>query len=225
MAAVLIEIFILYSAFYLPGILWQAGFTGSKIPGLTLYILRYLTVAVPQTFLVLYVIRIQKKLKFRDFGIIRLKLSDIPVSLLVYSGILLLVFTLELMITSLPYSVQEVLTSGFRWKLDSFSQIPIIIAFCITTGYSEEIFFRAYLLTRLQQIGTSVYAAIAVSSILFGIGHLYQGYIGLIVALTEGIYFSFVFHRKRNVHLTAIAHSLYNFTVLIVSFYAINPLP
>ena len=224
MAVVLIEILILYSAFYLPGLLWQTGFTGSEIPGLTLYILRYLTVAVPQTFLVLYVIRIQKKLKFRDFGIIRLRISDIPAALLVYTGILLLVFTLGLMAAALPYSAKEILTSGFRWKLDRLSQVPIVIAFCITIGYSEEIFFRAYLLTRLEQIGASVYAAIAVSSILFGIGHLYQGYMGLIVALTEGIYFSFIFHRKRNVHLTAIAHSLYNFTVLIVSLYVINPL-
>ena len=225
MALILAEIVLIYSTFYLPGIIWQIGFTGSQLPELTVYFLQYITVAVPQVFLLLYIIKIQKKLKFSDFGIRLIKISDIPKSLLVYSGIFLMLIPIIIFLVALPETGQKIFKEGYRWKLQHISQLPLAILFCITTGYSEEIFFRSYLLTRLKQLGSSPYVSVTVSSLLFAMGHLYQGYTGYIVAAIQGVYFSIIFLKKKNIHLTALAHSLYNFTVLTASLFMKNPLP
>ncbi|MCD6122257.1 MAG: CPBP family intramembrane metalloprotease [Spirochaetales bacterium] len=225
MALILIEIVLIYSTFYLPGIIWQIGFTGSELPELTVYFLQYITVAVPQVFLLLYIIKIQKKLKFSDFGIRLIKISDISKSMLVYAGIFLMLVPLIIFLVALPETGQKIFNKGYRWKLQRISQLPLAILFCITTGYSEEIFFRSYLLTRLKQLGSSPYVSVILSSLLFAMGHLYQGYMGYIVAAIQGVYFSVVFLKRKNIHLTALAHSLYNFTVLMASLFMKNPLP
>jgi len=225
MALIIVEIVLLYSTFYLPGIIWQIGFTGEELPELTVYFLQYITIAVPQVLLLLYIIKIQKNLKFKDFGIRMIKLSDTLKSLLVYSGIFIMLIPVVILFIVLPETGQKIFETEYRWRLQRFSQIPLAILFCITTGYSEEIFFRSYLLTRLKQIGSSTYVAVTVSSLLFAMGHLYQGYTGYIVAALQGIYFSIVFLKKKNIHLTALAHSVYNFTVLITSLFMKTPLP
>lgn len=225
MALIIVEIVLLYSTFYLPGTIWQIGFTGEKLPELTVYFLQYITMDVPRVLLLLYIIKIQKNLKFKDFGIIMIKLGYTLKSLLVYSGIFIMLIPVVILFIVLPETGQKIFETGYRWQLQRFSQIPLAILFCITTGYSEEIFFRSYLLTRLKQLGSSTYVAVTVSTLLFAMGHLYQGYTGYIVAALQGIYFSIVFLKKKNIHLTALAHSFYNFTVLITSLFMKIPLP
>ena len=225
MALIITEIVLIFLTFYFPGIVWQTGFTGKELPELNIYFLQYITIAIPQVLLLLYIIKIQKNLKFKDFGIRMIKINDVLKSLLVYSGIYLTIIPIIILFIVLPETGQKIFEAGYRWHLQKFSQIPLAILFCITTGYSEEIFFRSYLLTRLKQLGSSPAVAITVSSLLFAMGHLYQGYTGYIVAALQGVYFSIIFLKKKNIHLTALAHSLYNFTVLFSSLFIKISLP
>jgi len=75
-------------------------------------------------------------------------------------------------------------------------------------GFAEE-FLRAFVLTRFDQffgrLGLAV--AVAVDSIVFGLGHLYQGPFGGISAAFTGLMFALIFLRRRRVVDAMIAHA------------------
>ena len=52
----------------------------------------------------------------------------------------------------LPREWSTALTSGYRWGLQGFVQLPLALLFCLTAGYREELFFRAYLIGRMQEL-------------------------------------------------------------------------
>ena len=77
-----------------------------------------------------------------------------------------------------------------------------------------------------RQLALAPWLALILSCLLFAAGHLYQGLTGLIIALVQGVYFGMLFLKLGNLHALAIAHALYNLTVLILTLYAdILPLP
>ena len=209
----ILEIALLYLSFYLPALFVMS-------PGeadLTPYMFQYLLVGLPQALLVLYIIWIQKEKTFWAFGIGSLELLDLAYSILLYVAMFGLLFLLAIAITLLPPSVREPLRSGYRWQLSRSSQLPIALLFCLVTGYREELFFRSYLLTRFADLGLKPALAAAISTALFAIGHLYQGWGGMLYAVMHGTLFSYIFFKKRNLHVLALSHGLYNFTILLIS--------
>ncbi|HCM28031.1 MAG: hypothetical protein A2Z99_09895 [Treponema sp. GWB1_62_6] len=79
-----------------------------------------------------------------------------------------------------------------------------------TTGYMEETFFRAYMLTRLKEYGASRIAGVVASVVLFTVCHLYEGPLGLANAAFAGLVLSVAYLRSRSVHGPAWAHAAYN---------------
>jgi membrane protease YdiL (CAAX protease family) len=55
------------------------------------------------------------------------------------------------------------------------------------------------------------------SSLLFSVGHLYQGWAGFITAFVIGATLGVVFAWRRSLHGIAVAHGLYNAMVLFVA--------
>lgn len=80
----------------------------------------------------------------------------------------------------------------------------------LSTGYLEETYFRAYLLTRFEEAGLGRLRSIAVSSLLFALCHLYEGPWGVVNAAAAGLVLSHIFYKRRSVHGIAWAHGLYN---------------
>ena len=97
-----------------------------------------------------------------------------------------------------------------------FVPIPLLLLFSLATGYKEEIFFRSYLLTVFTSAGVKFSTIALISTCLFALLHSYGGIIGVLIALINGFIFCYVFKKTRNVHVIAIAHALYNFTVLVL---------
>ena len=79
-----------------------------------------------------------------------------------------------------------------RWLLPSSAELANFRALSVTAGVCEEILFRGYLMAFLLPIfGTG--GAIVVSSLLFGLGHAYRGFGGIVKsgvlgAIMAGIY-------------------------------------
>jgi membrane protease YdiL (CAAX protease family) len=212
----LLEIVLVFTAFFLPGLLTQPRMPAGTTIEMGAYILQFLIFAIPQIFLLAYILVIQKSPPLSSFGIVKPRLIDLPFALLYWAGLLALVFALGILVSLLP-EAEHLLGRGFRWELATPALIPAALLFSLVTGYREELFFRAYLLTRLSELGARPLPAIALSSILFAGGHLYQGPAGFLVALLQGFYFSLLFARGRNLHRLAWAHGLYNMLILMVS--------
>jgi len=214
-ATILFEIILVFITFFLPGFLYSYPETTGF--NTTAYMLQFLSISIPQILFMGYLIWLQKPLKFIDFGISKPRAGDIPLALLIYVGIFALLLAAALIIQLLPRSGRLALESGFRWRLASWSQLPLALIFSLATGYREELFFRAYLLTRFSQLGVNPYFGVLAGTLLFSLGHLYQGPAGLIVAFIQGIYFGLIFLHKKNIHLLALAHTLYNLTILAIT--------
>lgn len=92
--------------------------------------------------------------------------------------------------------------------------VPVLAVAAIQNGLLEEIVVVGYLVTRLRATGVSFAATIAISSVLRGTYHLYQGYGAFAGNAIMGVLFALFFLRTRRVWPLVIAHSVLD----IVSF-------
>jgi hypothetical protein len=187
------------------------------------YTAQSILISLPQILLIVYILWLQRDwenaVPLSAFGLVRLRTRDLLYGLVVYLGIFALLIPLSYLLALLPTRLQDLLEEGYRWKLSNPALIPLVIVFSIVVGYREELFFRAYLLTRFHELALSPAVGLALSCLLFAAGHLYQGLAGLIVALVQGIYFGLIFIKTGNLHSIALAHGLYNLTVLLLTLF------
>ncbi len=97
---------------------------------------------------------------------------------------------------------------------DVWWRLPVLILAAIENGFLEEALVVGYLLTRLEQLRVPGWAAVAISAVLRGSYHLYQGFGGFLGNAAMGVVFAWWFRRTRRLWPLVIAHSLLD----IVSF-------
>ena len=218
------EPLLLFLVFYLPGYLLQTRHLGGQLFNSITFNITYLLEAIPRILLLLYIILIRAdtgeggrtwkdslaRLGFRRFG---------PTEIL---WTILLLVTIEVVVVPLSLLGSAISSHGIggspvHWQLDSPALLPLVFLTCMAAGYSEELFFRSYLLTELPRLGIGLWPAVTASTLLFGLGHLYEGATGLLGTVAIGLILSVVFIKKRNLHLIAVAHGLYNFVTLFAT--------
>jgi membrane protease YdiL (CAAX protease family) len=86
--------------------------------------------------------------------------------------------------------------------------VPILVLGAMETALLEESIVAGYFLTRLRQLGLGAVPAIAVSALLRGTYHLYQGWGGFLGNLALGVFFGAIFLRWRRVWPLVVAHFL-----------------
>ena len=210
------EPIILFMVFFLPGFISQTQVVDGSVFNSAWFNFIYIITVIPQILLILYLIGKKPKDKIPLYGVTKIKKIDLVYSLLYFAGIMIIIIgtgIISTIITDFGYSSYTELP---LWKFDNKELIPLIFLTCMATGYSEELFFRSYLLTEFHLPGKEIYAVTG-SSLLFALGHIYQGLPGFLGTFAIGIFLASIFIRKRRLHTIAIAHGLYNFTVLMIS--------
>jgi membrane protease YdiL (CAAX protease family) len=215
----LLELGLVFAGFYLPGVLWPEAAPGGDGRALAIFMARFLAAAAPQVLLLGYLMWLHGPSRpgesvWDEFGVAGLKATDLAWALALLVGAFLILAAAGSLLSLLPAGARRQFAAGFRWRLPDPRLLPLAAAFCLLTGYREELFFRAFLITRLQQAGLGRVACAAASGLLFSVGHVYEGPAGLGVALALGLYFAAAYLRLHNLHRVAWAHALYNFTVL-----------
>jgi membrane protease YdiL (CAAX protease family) len=87
-------------------------------------------------------------------------------------------------------------------------RIPVLLLDAVQNGMLEEILVIGYLLTRLERLGVRRDRAIAISAVLRGSYHLYQGFGGFIGNAVMGVIFALLFFRWRRISPLIVAHTL-----------------
>jgi membrane protease YdiL (CAAX protease family) len=87
-------------------------------------------------------------------------------------------------------------------------RIPVLVLDAAQNGILEEILVLGYLLRRLDQLGWTPARAIALSAVLRGSYHLYQGFGGFLGNAVMGVIFAVLYFRWRRVTPMIIAHTL-----------------
>jgi len=104
---------------------------------------------------------------------------------------------------------------------DVWWRLPVLILAAIENGFLEEVLVVGYLLTRLEQLRVPAVWAIAISAVLRGSYHLYQGFGAFVGNAVMGVVFSLFFLRKGRVMPLIVAHTLLD----VVAFVGYTLLP
>lgn len=217
---IIIEMVLIFCTFFLTGYLAQGQSPTARFSDFSSVALSYLIAGIPQVLLMVFIITVYSGSPPSEFGLGSLSAHDIIRTLLSYLGVFAVLIPLGAVLFLLPDRARSILSGGYRWGLRSASQLPLALALSLLAGYREELFFRSYLITRMEQLGSPAVLSVAVTSLLFCLGHLYEGLAGLIVTAVLGAYLAIVFIKVRNLHVVAVAHGLYNFTIFCISLLA-----
>ena len=210
-----LEAALFFSAFFLPGLLSQADPAGYSAIGPVM--LTALVLSTPQILLILYTLHVQDPRALEEFGVIKRPLIQPLPILLAFLGVIAIAAAVQAGIQLFPVDAREALGEGYRWKLLGASQLPLALVFCAVSAYREELFFRSYLLTRMDHLGFGPVPAAASSALIFSAQHFYEGWMGVAMSAVQGVFLAVVFRRTRSLNTVAAAHGMYNFTVLCLS--------
>jgi uncharacterized protein len=125
--------------------------------------------------------------------------------------------------------------SGTHQDLNGFADVQgdlaLLAVFVVLSwtlaAFVEEFAFRGYLQTRMREVVGDGRLALAVvvlvSSLLFGLLHSEQGWIGVLVVSLDGIAFSVVRYRCRTLWASVLAHG-FNNTLGFIAFFFVGPI-
>ena len=87
---------------------------------------------------------------------------------------------------------------------------------CITAGVCEEVVYRGFLLHYFHVVPfhLSLTWALVVSSVIFGIGHLYQGVLGAVQTMVIGFIFGAIFVATGSLLVPMVLHAVLDLRVL-----------
>jgi len=93
-----------------------------------------------------------------------------------------------------------------------------IIAFLLVSivAFAEETIFRGYLILRFRNITAKPFQAVLLSSIIFSLGHGYEGSAGVITVGYMGLVFGLVYLWRRSLLAPIIIHFLQDFGGILV---------
>lgn len=204
---------ILFAVMFLPGILAQAVPTDPAAFENTAYHVHILASGIAQIALVFFIAAGRDTELPAMIGFRRLSPADLGIGIITLVGILVVSLTVS-QIASLfnpPSGVGE----PRYWSFTEPTLAPLVVLSSLVIAYREEVFYRAYWLTRLCGAGVSEVHAVAASALLFSVGHIYQGVAAAAFAGIMGVGLSIVWLRTRSLHGIGIAHGLYNAIVLL----------
>ncbi|NBF40910.1 MAG: CPBP family intramembrane metalloprotease [Spirochaetes bacterium] len=213
------EMLLLFAVFFLPGILFQHGGIRSDAFDAAGYHLAVIVTALPQTLLIVYILWIQPHEDLSRFGFRTVDFPDLLAALVATLGMFALLAGAGAAVLLLPETMQEAVRTGFRFRLTNAGVLPLALLSSLAIAYREEAFFRAYLLTRFEQLSLGPVASVLLAAAAFSLGHIYQGFGGALIAFILGVYLGWIYLKRRSVHVVAVAHGLYNFTVLAMGLF------
>lgn len=119
----------------------------------------------------------------------------------------------------LPHETLEALEKrAFVWEMNRpWMLVPVLVT-SLSVGLWEELFFRVYLLTRFQQLGIPPLPALILGSLIFTSGHIYEGPAAMVMIFILGLFLGHVYHRYKSWVIPSVAHGLYNFLVLLMTY-------
>lgn len=202
------EPFLLYFILYFPSL--SAGNKGGNIYTDPNVLLFYTALSALQIIFLVYFVNL-KKTEREKSGFKKADFSSAVHSAIYAAALILIISAVNIILDIFISSGEDI-----RIK-KTFFFILQAAGLSLLTGYREEIFFRSYLISSFEKNQGKSFSII-ISSLLFAVSHISAGARGIISAFAAGLFLALIFFKHRNIHINALAHSFYNFSVLIFSF-------
>jgi uncharacterized protein len=102
---------------------------------------------------------------------------------------------------------------GGRWE------VALAVVLVAVVAVSEETIFRGYLIRRLQAATSSTTAAVLLSSVIFALGHGYEGSLGVVTVGVMGLIFALLYLWRQSLVVPIVLHFLQDFLAIVVAPY------
>jgi uncharacterized protein len=96
------------------------------------------------------------------------------------------------------------------------TQVVVAFSMVIVVALAEETIFRGYLLLRLKAVMRHTGAAVVLSSLIFSLGHGYQGTAGAITVFLLGVVLALVYLWRSSLVAPMVIHFLTDFTSIVL---------
>lgn len=100
--------------------------------------------------------------------------------------------------------------------------IELLVAASVLSALVEEVFFRGYLVPRLEELTSRIWIGVAISAVLYAFVHVYLGPVQALAALGMGLTFGAAFVGERTLWPLVIANITYK---LALTFMLMRPNP
>jgi membrane protease YdiL (CAAX protease family) len=104
---------------------------------------------------------------------------------------------------------------SFLEPVGTIQQIVATLMILIV-AVSEETIFRGYLILRLKSITRSPFAAVIISSIIFSVGHGYEGLAGVIIVGIMGTSFAVIYLWRKSLMAPIVMHFMQDFVAIVL---------
>ncbi|HET8641536.1 MAG TPA: type II CAAX endopeptidase family protein [Pseudonocardiaceae bacterium] len=98
---------------------------------------------------------------------------------------------------------------------DTWWRLPVLVLSAAANSWAEEVLVVGYLLTRLRQLGFGRPGALAISAVLRGSYHLYQGFGGFVGNVVMGLVFGWVWQRTNRLWPLVVGHALIDIVAFV----------
>jgi membrane protease YdiL (CAAX protease family) len=91
------------------------------------------------------------------------------------------------------------------------------ILVALSAGICEELIFRGYGLRLFESIGFSGMSLLIVTAVVFGLVHIYQGFLGVITTAMMGALFTLIYIQTGSLWWSIVAHIFIDLRVLLLA--------
>jgi len=133
-------------------------------------------------------------------------LLDIGISLLFGIIVLFVLGALRYMLGANPDAIRAIKALSPR----SSFELVVWVLLSSTAGFCEEVLFRGYLQRQFLALTTRVEAAVALQAIVFGAGHLYEGWKGAVSIVVYGAMFGALAVMRKSLRPGMLQHAGYD---------------
>ena len=140
-----------------------------------------------------------------DTGLFSFNLKNL-VHIVLGSVFIALIYLGSCIILSFVFGVEGI-QDTMSVKLEA--PVWLLAVMMLAVGYCEEFFFRFYLVETIGSV-LGKKAAILISAVFFAMGHLYQGYLAVIIIFFLGLSFQWIYSKYKSIHVNGIVHALFD---------------
>ena len=141
--------------------------------------------------------------------------QEIILGVLLYIPLIYGLSYLESWLKSLGMSFPKGHIPSFLEPASTMQQI-VAAVMVLVVAISEETIFRGYLILRFRAITGSAVAAVVISSVIFSIGHGYEGVGGVVIVGVMGAVFAVVYLWRKSLIAPIVMHFMQDFIAIVL---------
>jgi membrane protease YdiL (CAAX protease family) len=122
---------------------------------------------------------------------------------------------LDRLLLSVGFSAPATATPKFL-RARGPTEFALAFVLVVVVAITEEVIFRGYLILRLRAVTRSTAAAVVLSSVIFSLGHGYEGTAGVVTVGFMGVAFALVYIWRRSLVAPILMHFLQDCLTIVV---------